>query len=121
MHVNVVREIEIDWVDRIPWQYRDFQTLYNGETPNALPPHQSYNHAIDLKDGEHPPWGLIYFLSENELSVLIDYLKEILDSWNISLSKSPAGAPIFFVPKPHGRGLWLWADYRGLHCVTIMN
>ncbi|KAF8534497.1 hypothetical protein BDD12DRAFT_643133, partial [Trichophaea hybrida] len=50
-------EIEVDWVERIPWQYRDFQTIYNGETPNALPPHRSYNHAIDLKNGEQPPWG----------------------------------------------------------------
>jgi hypothetical protein len=40
MHVNVAHEIEINWVERIPWQYRDFQMLYNGETANALPPHQ---------------------------------------------------------------------------------
>ena len=39
MHVNAAHEIEIDWVERIPWQYRDFQTLYNGETANALSPH----------------------------------------------------------------------------------
>jgi hypothetical protein len=39
MHFNAVHEIEIDWVKRIPWQYRDFQMLYNRETANALPPH----------------------------------------------------------------------------------
>ena len=95
--------------------------IYNGETANALPPHRSYDHAIDLKDGEQPPWGPIYALSEKELSVLKDYLKEMLDSGKIRPSKSPAGAPILFVPKPHGRGLRLCVDYRGLNRVTIMN
>jgi hypothetical protein len=59
MHVNAEHEIEIDWVDWITWQYRDFQTLYNGETANAHPPHRSYNHAIDLKNRYQPPWGPI--------------------------------------------------------------
>jgi len=39
MHVNAAHEIEIDWVERIPWQYRDFETLFNGETATAVPPH----------------------------------------------------------------------------------
>jgi hypothetical protein len=26
IHVNAVHKIEIDWVEQIPWQYRDFQT-----------------------------------------------------------------------------------------------
>jgi len=32
-------EMEIDWIDRIPWQYRDCQSLYNGEVSNILQPH----------------------------------------------------------------------------------
>jgi hypothetical protein len=121
MHVNMGHEIEINWVERIPWQYRDFQMLYTGETANALPPHQSEAHAIDLKAGEQPPWGPINTLSEKELSVLQDYLKEMLDSWNIPPSLSPAGALVLFVPKPHGRGLILWVDYRGLHRMMMMT
>jgi hypothetical protein len=53
--------------------------------------------------------------------VLKDYVKEMLDLGKIRPSKSPAGAPILFVPKPHGRGLWLCVDYRGLNRVTITN
>jgi hypothetical protein len=26
---NDKNEIETDWIDRIPWQYRDFKSLYN--------------------------------------------------------------------------------------------
>jgi hypothetical protein len=60
-------------------------------------------------------------LLEKELSVLKDYLKEMLDYGKIRPSKSPVGAPILFVPKPHGRGLRLWVDHRGFNRVTIMN
>jgi hypothetical protein len=89
MHVNTAHELEIDWVERIQRQYRDFQTVDNRETANALPPHQFYNHAIDLKDGEQPLWGPIYMLSKKELLVLKDYVKEIIDSRKIRPSKSP--------------------------------
>jgi hypothetical protein len=110
MHVNAAHEIDIDWVEQIPRQYRDFKMLYNRETANALRPHQLFNHAIDRKDGDQYPLGPIFELSEKKLSVLKDYLKEMLDSRKICLSNSPAGAPILIVPNPHG---------RGLHCARI--
>jgi hypothetical protein len=103
------------------WQYKDFQTLYNGETANALLPHRFYDHAIDLKNGEFPPWGPTYTLSEKKLSVIKDYLKEILNSGKICPSKSHAGAPTFCIPKPHRRGLRLCVDSRGLNRLMIMN
>ena len=39
----------------------------------------------------------------------------------IRRSSSSAGAPILFVPKPHGRGLRLCVDYRGINRITIPN
>jgi len=44
----------------------------------------------------------------------------MLKQGKISPSKSPAGAPILFVPKPDGR-LRLVVNYRGLNKVTIHN
>jgi hypothetical protein len=63
----------------------------------------------------------MYPLNETELQALRDYLKEMLELGKIRPSKSPAAAPIIFVPKAHGRGLRLCVDYRGLNKVTITN
>ena len=74
-----------------------------------------------MVEGKEPPWGPIYALSEKELQVLREYLDTMLKSGKIRPSKSPAGAPILFVPKDHVRGLRLCVDYRGLNKVTILN
>jgi hypothetical protein len=114
-------EVEIDHVARIPWQYKKFENVFNGTYADSLPPHRSFDHAIDLKPGKEPPFGPLYSLSQKELEILREYLKKMLASGKISPSKSPAGSPVLFVPKPHGRGLRLCVDYRGLNKVTIAN
>src|SRR5436853_7729835 len=74
-----------------------------------------------MVDGKEPIYVPIYALSEKELGVLQDYLNDMLKSGKIRPSKSPAVAPILFVPKKEGRGLHLCVDYRGLNKVTILN
>ena len=63
----------------------------------------------------------IYALLDKELHVLREYLDTMLKSGKIHPSKSPAGAPILFVPKDHRRGLYFCVDFRGLNKVTILN
>ena len=63
----------------------------------------------------------MYPLSELELKALREFLDSALKSGKISPSRSPAGAPILFVPKPGDRGLRLCVDYRGLNKITIRN
>jgi hypothetical protein len=50
MHDHAPDEIEINWVEQMPWQYREFQTIFNGETANTLPPYRLYDNTIDLND-----------------------------------------------------------------------
>src|SRR5258706_4223304 len=114
-------DVPEDKLKDIPWQYRDYQSVYNGQYSDELPPHRTFDHAIDMVDGKEPPWGPIYALSEKELEVLREYLDTMLKSGKIRPSKSPAGAPILFVPKKVGRGLRLCMDYRGLNKVMILN
>jgi hypothetical protein len=85
-----------------------------------MPSHGPQDLAIELLNGKQPPWGPIYNLSVKELDTLRSYLEvQLKRSW-IRLSKSPAGAPVFFVPKKDGT-LQLCADFRGLNQITKKN
>jgi hypothetical protein len=91
------------------------------EAAQRLPSHKPYDHAIDLQDGQHPPWGLVSPLTETELEVLSNWIKEMLATGKVLKPKSPGAAPILFGPKAEGRGLWLCVDYRGINKITIAN
>jgi len=111
----------IDPLWQIPAEFRHFLGIMGKEAADALPTHTDYDHRIDLKEGEKPPWGPIYRLSEVELATLREWLSDMMRTGKIRRSSSPAGAPILFGPKPHGRGLRLCVDYRGINRVTIPN
>ena len=82
--------------------------------------HEDHDHAIDLVEDKQQPYGPIYSLSKNELFILRAYIDKNLANRFIRLSKSPAWAPILFLPKPN-RGLRLCVDYRGFNNLTIKN
>lgn len=106
--------------DNIPKHYEEFFHLFSEKTAAELPPHRNFDHAIDVVEGKQPPFGPIYSLSQKELEVLREYLDRMIAQGKIQPSKSPAGAPILFVPKPNGK-LRLCVDYRALNDVTIKN
>jgi len=108
-------------LEQVPQELQQFLDIMGTEAADALPEHSPYNHEIRLKEGEKPPWGPIYPLSEAELEALREYIKEMMRTGKIRQSTSSAGAPILFVPKPHGQGLRLCVDYRGINRVTIPN
>jgi hypothetical protein len=91
------------------------------EAADYLPEHMSYDHAIDLKEGEIPSRGPVYVISEKELEVLREGIKDMLVTGNFRRSKSPAPAPMLFVSKAHGKCLQLCVDYRGINKITIAN
>jgi hypothetical protein len=96
---------EVDPTTIIPEMFKQYVKVLGQELADKLPNHKPYDHAIDLKDGEQPPWGPMYPLNETELQALWDYLKEMLELGKICLSKSPTAVPIIFIPKAHSRGL----------------
>src|SRR5947209_1928270 len=104
----------------IPKPYHSFLNLFGEKLAAQLPPHRNFDHAIDLQPGTEVPFGPIYPLSEPQREVLREYLDRMIREGKIQSSKSPAGAPILFVPKKNGK-LRMCIDYRGLNNVTIKN
>ena len=50
------------------------QIFENDKTENALPPHKSWDHEIFLKLKKKPTFEPIWFMSEEKLKVMQDYL-----------------------------------------------
>ena len=104
----------------LPKELEDFADVFSEEEATSLPEHTSYDHAIDMLPGKEPPYKPIYALTVKEQEVLREYIESSLSRGLIRESKSPAGAPIFFIPKKDGT-LRLCVDYRGLNAITIKN
>ncbi len=64
-----------------------------------MPSHGPQNLEIELLNGKQPPRGPIHYLYEMELDTIRSNLKIQLRRGWIRLSKSPAGALVFFVTK----------------------
>lgn len=105
---------------RLPPELAGFHDVFSPQNSKTLPPSNEHDHTIDLTPGAKVPYGPIYPLSQKELAELRRYLDENVKNGRIRESRSPAGAPILFVPKADG-GLRLCVDYRGLNKVSVKN
>ena len=107
-------------VPTIPDQVKEYSEQFDDKMAGVLPEQKGSHHAIDLVEGQEPPFMALYNLSQKELAELRRYIEDALAKGWIKHSVSPAGAPILFVPKKDG-GLRLCVDYRGLNAMTIKN
>ena len=106
--------------DYLPQQYHKYLRVFDQQEANALPPHRSWDHAIELQHGKQPPFQRPYGMTQPELIALREYLDKELRKGFIRVSRSPAAAPVLFVKKSDG-SLRFCVDYRGLNAVTIKN
>lgn len=104
----------------LPSQYHEFLDVFDRNQANELPPHRTWDHAIDLQPGKTPPASRPYSMNQYELKALREYLEKELSKGFIRISRSPAAAPVLFVKKPNG-DLRFCIDYRGLNNITVRN
>ena len=96
----------------------DFHNIFPKELPAKLPPRRTVEHDIDLELGATPPSRPPYRLSKPEMDELQKQISALLLRGLIEPSKSPYGAPVFFVKKADG-SLRLVCDWRELNRITI--
>ena len=88
---------------------------------SKLPEHTGINdHAIELVEGQQPPYGPIYSPGPVELETLKAYIETNLANGFIRPSKSPNGASILFDQKSDGF-FQLCVNYQGLNNLIIKN
>ena len=96
---------------KVSAEYSDFADVFSPDLASELPEHTGIiNHAIELVDGQQPPYEPIYSLGPVELETLKAYIETNLANGFIRPFKSPAGAPILFDRKTDG-SLRLCVDY----------
>src|SRR6266481_1240918 len=104
----------------VPPEYHNFFDVFSWEEAKFMPPHQPYDHTIDLKDDQMPPHSHIYPLSGTELIALCEFLDDMLSKGFIQGSDSPGGAPVLFAKKKDTT-LHLCVDFQKLNRITRKN
>ena len=84
---------------KVSTEYLDFANVFSPDLASELLEHTRINdHAIELVDGQQPPYRPIYSLEPVELETLKAYIETNLANGFIKPSKSPASASILSHP-----------------------
>lgn len=107
--------------DVVPESLHDFEDVFSKESFDTLPERRKWDHAIELeRDSELPTTRKVYPMSPGEQKELDAFLEEALATGRVRQSKSPIGAPVFFIKKKDGK-LRFVQDYRALNAITRKN
>jgi hypothetical protein len=96
-------------------KYADSETTFD-----SLPERRKWDHAIELEREPSPGYQKVYPMTLTEQTEMDAFLEEALATGRIKQSKSPLGAPVFFIKKKDGK-LRFIQDYRALNAITRKN
>ena len=107
---------------QLPKQYEEFRDLFTEvQDLKALPAHQDWDHEIILKEDAKPVCEPLRRMNDTDSRTLKIFIDEMLAKGHIRESKSPWGAPIFFVRKPGTDKRRPVVDWRKLNDRTIKD
>jgi hypothetical protein len=104
----------------VPSSLHEFEDIFSEGTFDHLPKRRKWDHTIELEREPSPGFRKVYPMSPEEQTELNVFLEEALATGCIRHSKSPIGAPVFFIKKKDRR-LRFVQDYRVLNLITQKN
>jgi hypothetical protein len=81
-------------------QYAD---IFSETTFDSLPERCKWDHAIELEREPSPGFHKVYLMTLTEQTEMDMFLETALATGRIRQSKSPLGAPVFFIKKKDGK------------------
>jgi hypothetical protein len=106
--------------DIVPTTLHEYADVFSETAFNSLPERRKWDHAIELEQEPSPGFRKVYPMTLTEQTEMDVFLEEALAMGCIRQSKSPLGAPVFFIKKKDGK-LHFVQDYRALNAITRKN
>jgi hypothetical protein len=106
--------------DIVPMTLHKYADVFSETAFDSLPERCKWDHAIELEREPSPGFRNVYPMTLTEQTEMDAFLEEALATGRIRQSKSPLGAPVFFIKKKDGK-LRFIQDYRALNAITRKN
>jgi hypothetical protein len=106
--------------DTVPTSLHTYADIFSEMAFDSLPERHKWDHAIELEHEPSPGFHKVYPMTLTEQMEMDAFLEEALATGHIKQSKSPHGAPVFFIEKKDGK-LHFVQDYRALNVITRKN
>jgi hypothetical protein len=92
-----------DFEDMVPTSLHTYADVFSGTAFDSLPECCKWDHAIELEREPSPGFQKVYLMTLTEQTEMDAFLEEALATGHIKQSKSPLGAPVFFIKKKDGK------------------
>jgi hypothetical protein len=106
--------------DTVLTSLHTYADVFSKTTFDSLPERRKWDHTIELECEPSPGFRKVYPMTLTEQMEMDAFLEEALATGHIRQSKSPLGAPVFFIKKKDGK-LCFVQDYRALNAITRKN
>jgi hypothetical protein len=89
--------------DTVPMSLHTYADVSSETAFDSLPERCKWDHAIELEREPSPRFRKVYLMTLTEQTEMDAFLEEALATGRIRQSKSPLGAPVFFIKKNDGK------------------
>jgi hypothetical protein len=89
--------------DMVLTSLHTYADVFSETAFDSLPERRKWDHAIELEQEPSPGFRKVYPMTLTEQTEMDAFLEEALATGRIRQSKSPLGAPVFFIKKKDGK------------------